>query len=302
MKTVESGRAKSALVIGALGVVYGDIGTSPLYALRECFHGSHALPVTSGNVLGVLSLIFWSLVIIVSIKYLGFVVRANNKGEGGILALLALVQHDRNRSARRAGILMALGLFGAGLLYGDGAITPALTVLSAVEGLKVATPVFEHFVVPIALAVLIGLFSIQKHGTGRVGSAFGPIMLVWFVTLALLGIKGLVLAPEVAQSINPLLGLEFLATSGWTGFVVLGAVFLVVTGAEALYADMGHFGIRPIRQAWFGLVLPSLFLNYLGQGALLLHNPTAAENPFYNLAPAWARYPLVGISTLAAIV
>src|ERR1035437_5931727 len=293
-----TGRCLTKLTLGALGVVYGDIGTSPLYALRECFSGSHPLSPTRLNVLGVLSLIFWSLLLIVSLKYLTIVLRATNKGEGGILALMALAFPKRSLGAsRRRALLIGLGVFGAALLYGDGMITRAISVLSAVEGLNVATPAFEHFVIAITVFTLIGLFTAQSRGTGRVGAVFGPVMVLWFISLAVLGVRGILKAPEVLRSLNPWLGLEFLMHSGWTGFVVLGAVFLAVTGAEALYADVGHFGVRPIRIAWFGLVLPGLFLNYLGQGALVLHDPTSIENPFYLLAPHWALYPLVGLES-----
>ncbi len=302
MQISTSQRAGLALGLGALGVVFGDIGTSPLYALRECFLATHALAVTYDNVLGVLSLIFWSLLLLVSVKYTTFVLRADNRGEGGILALLALALPDRDRPGRRTVLLLGLGIFGAGLLYGDGMLTPSLTVLSAVEGLNVATRLFEPYVLPCSALILVGLFAIQKHGSGRVGAAFGPLMVVWFAVLAILGVRGILSAPGVLWAVNPLFGLRFLLHHGTTGFLVLGAVFLALTGVEALYADMGHFGARPIRQAWFALVLPSLFLNYLGQGALLLRDPAAVENPFYRLAPAWALYPLVGLATVAAVI
>lgn len=298
-----TGRYLAILTLGALGVVYGDLGTSPLYAMRECFAGSHPLPPTRANVLGILSLIFWSLLLIVSLKYLAIVLRATNKGEGGILALMALAFPKSSPGAsRRRALLIGLGVFGAALLYGDGMITPAISVLSAVEGLKVATPAFEHYIIPITVLTLIGLFAAQSRGTGKVGAVFGPVMVVWFIALGLLGIRGILKAPEVLWSLNPLHGLEFLVRSGWTGFIVLGAVFLALTGAEALYADVGHFGARPIRIAWFGLVLPGLFLNYLGQGALVLHDPASIANPFYRLAPHWALYLLVGLSTAATVI
>ena len=298
-----TGRYLAKLTLGALGVVYGDIGTSPLYALRECFAGSHPLPPTRPNVLGILSLIFWSLLLIVSLKYLAIVLRATNRGEGGILALMALAFPRQSPGAsRRRALLIGLGVFGAALLYGDGMITPAISVLSAVEGLNVATPAFEHYVIPITVVTLIGLFTAQSRGTARVGAVFGPIMVLWVVSLGLLGFRGILMSPSVLWSLDPLLGLEFLFRSGWTGFVVLGSVFLAVTGAEALYADVGHFGARPIRIAWFGLVLPGLFLNYLGQGALILHNPTSIENPFYLLAPHWGLYLLVGLATAATVI
>ena len=302
-KKPATGRYLAILTLGSLGVVYGDLGTSPLYALRECFAGSHPLPPTHDNVLGILSLIFWSLLLIVSLKYLAIVLRATNRGEGGILALMALAFPKRSPDAsRRRALLIGLGVFGAALLYGDGMITPAISVLSAVEGLNVATPAFKHYVIPITVVTLVGLFAAQSRGTARVGAVFGPVMVVWFVSLALLGIRGILKSPEVLWSLNPMLGLTFLAHSGWTGFVVLGAVFLALTGAEALYADVGHFGARPIRIAWFGLVLPGLFLNYLGQGALILHDPASIENPFYLLAPHWALYLLVGLSTAATVI
>ena len=291
------------LTLGALGVVYGDIGTSPLYALRECFSGGHGIAPAPENILGILSLIFWSILLIVSFKYLVVVMRATNKGEGGILALLALAfpQHLTDGGKRRAA-LIALGVFGAALLYGDGMITPSISVLSAFEGLTIASPTFEYFIIPLTLITLVALFAAQSHGTGKVGTVFGPIMIVWFAVLALLGIGGIWKAPEVLFSLNPWLGVHFLLQNGWTGFVVLGSVFLAVTGAEALYADVGHFGTKPIRLAWFWIVLPGLFLNYLGQGALLLHNPQSIENPFYLLAPRWALYPLVALSTFATVI
>ena len=296
--------ALPALTLAALGVVYGDIGTSPLYAMKECFlpGSSHSVPPTPENVLGVLSLIFWSLALIVSVKYLAFVMRASNKGEGGILALMSLAFPDREKPLRLRAILIGCGVFGAALLYGDGIITPAISVLSAVEGLSVATKVFDPFILPITVVILIGLFSIQRIGTGRVGAMFGPVMVVWFIVLTVLGVKGIIEKPSVIAAINPWHGLHFLMTAGHQGFVVIGSVFLVVTGGEALYADMGHFGIKPIRLAWFGLVLPALFINYLGQGALLLTNPAAAENPFYLLAPKWALLPLVVLSTAATVI
>jgi KUP system potassium uptake protein len=298
-----TGRRLAVLTLGALGVVYGDIGTSPLYALRECFAGTHPLAPTRDNVLGVLSLIFWSLLLIVSLKYLAIVLRATNKGEGGILALMALTFPKRAAAkGRRRAVLIGLGVFGAALLYGDGMITPSISVLSAIEGLNVATPAFESFVIPLTILTLVCLFAAQSRGTGSVGSVFGPVMIVWFVSLGILGIGGIRKAPEVLLSLNPVLGVGFLIRSGWEGFVVLGAVFLAVTGAEALYADVGHFGARPIRLAWFSIVLPGLFLNYLGQGALVLLDGRAVQNPFYLLAPHWALYLLVGLSTAATVI
>jgi KUP system potassium uptake protein len=304
-KPEESKRGFSfALALGALGVVYGDIGTSPLYALRECFYGEHGVAVTHDNILGVLSLIFWSLILIISVKYLTFVMRADNKGEGGILALMALAFPDvrgmSEKFPRR--LLVALGVFGASLLYGDGMITPSITVLSAVEGLEVATPIFKHYIVPVTIVILIILFKVQKAGTEKVGRVFGPVMVVWFVCIAIAGIRGVTLAPAVMKAFNPAYGIAFFRANGTTGFVVLGAVFLVLTGGEALYADMGHFGRKPIRWAWFAIVLPALLLNYLGQGALLLSEPALASNPFYNLFPSWAIYPMVALATAAGVI
>jgi len=298
-----TGRYLAFLTLGALGVVYGDIGTSPLYAFQQCFAGSATLAVTRDNVLGILSLMFWSLILIVSVKYLSLVMRAGNKGEGGILALLSLAFPDRSSRLSRGSLLMiSLGVFGAALLYGDGMITPAISVLSAMEGINVATPALEHLIIPLTVVTLVALFAVQRKGTGRVGAVFGPVMLVWFGVLALLGVGGILKTPEVLHGLNPWYGVRFLLHGGWTGFVVLGAVFLAVTGAEALYADMGHFGIRPIRIAWFTVVLPGLFLNYLGQGGLVLRDPKSIENPFYLLAPHWALYPLVGLSTAATVI
>lgn len=289
------------LSLAALGIVYGDIGTSPLYALRECFSGSHSVDATEANVLGVLSLIFWSLIIIVSIKYLTFVMRADNRGEGGILALMALARPpDPDR--RRQALLVALGLFGAALLYGDGVITPAISVLSAVEGLRIATPLFEPYVIPITIVILVLLFLLQSRGTSGIGAVFGPITFIWFVVLAVLGAVWVAREPNVLAAIDPVYAVAFFVQNRWHGFLVLGAVFLVVTGSEALYADMGHFGKRPIRLTWFVIVLPALLLNYFGQGALLLHEPAARVNPFYHLSPAWALYPMVLLATVATVI
>jgi KUP system potassium uptake protein len=297
-----TGKYLATLTVGALGIVYGDIGTSPLYALRECFHGVHGIAPTRDNVLGVLSLIFWSLTLIISIKYLVFVMRADNAGEGGILALMALVSKQPGERKRSRAALIALGLFGAALLYGDGMITPAVSVLGAVEGLNVTTHLFEPYVVPIAILILVSLFLIQSRGTERIGVLFGPVMVVWFVTIAVLGISWIRQDWHVFSALNPVHGLQFFAANGFHAFVVLGSVFLVVTGGEALYADMGHFGRRPIRLAWFGLVFPALILNYLGQGALLINHPEAASSPFYLMAPRWLLYPLVALATMAAII
>ncbi len=298
------GRYLAVLSLGALGVVYGDLGTSPLYALRECFHGEHRVPGTVPNILGVLSLVFWALTIIISVKYLVLVMRADNRGEGGILALMALLGPGRGegRSAGRHLLLVSLGLFGAALLYGDGVVTPAISVLSAVEGLDVATPLFTPYVVPITIVILVALFFFQKRGTGSVGAIFGPIMVLWFVTLGGLGAAEIALRPQILTALNPYHAVRFFLVNRVHGFLVLGAVVLAVTGAEALYADMGHFGKRPIRLAWFALVLPSLMLNYFGQGALLLRDPAAAANPFFHLAPPWALYPMVALATVATII
>ena len=289
------------LSLGALGIVYGDIGTSPIYALREAFHGHDAVSANSANLLAILSLILWSLLIVISCKYLLYVMRASNKGEGGIIALVALVNPWRAAPGSSRHILMITGLFGACLLYGDGTITPAISVLSAIEGLETITPAFKPYVVPITVGILIALFLLQKRGTGGIGKLFGPVMLVWFGVLAALGVSGIVQAPEVLVAVNPLLGLSFLANHGLAGFLVLGTIFLVVTGGEALYADMGHFGVKPIRYAWFGLVLPALTLNYFGQGAMLLSNPDM-QQPFYELAPEWAMISLVALATVATII
>ncbi len=290
------------LSLAALGIVYGDIGTSPLYALRECFHGPHAIAPTPANILGVLSLIFWSLIIVISIKYLVFVVRADNHGEGGILSLAALATPIKPSGKTEKMILLALGIFGAALLYGDGVLTPAISVLSAVEGLTVATPLLTPYIVPITIAIIVGLFLLQKRGTAGIGKIFGPVTLVWFAVLAILGIIQIFHFPQVLSAINPFQGFSFFVRNGWQGFIILGSVFLVVTGGEALYADMGHFGKKPIRLAWFAIVLPSLLLNYFGQGALLLEKPEEAVNPFYHLAPEWALYPMIILATLAAII
>ncbi len=273
-----------------------------MYALRECFHGPHAVPPTPGNVMGVLSLVFWSLLVVISIKYLVFVMRADNRGEGGILALMSLIRPHRKGSRGFRFALVMLGLFGAALLYGDGIITPAISVLSAVEGLNIATPIFEHWVEPITILILIGLFLIQKRGTQTVGAIFGPVMIVWFLSIAALGLNQILREPGVLASVNPLHAVRFFRENAVHGFLALGTVFLVVTGGEALYADMGHFGAKPIRLAWFGFVLPALLLNYFGQGALLLSRPAAAENPFYRLGPGWTLYPMVVLSTIATVI
>jgi KUP system potassium uptake protein len=295
------GRYLVSLCLGALGVVYGDIGTSPLYALRECFHPGHGLSATAPNVLGLLSLIFWSLTIVITAKYLVYVLRADNRGEGGVLALMALALGSSKGRVPAWGVI-GLGLFGAALLYGDGMITPAISILGALEGLVIATSAFEHWVVPITIVILFVLFLPQRLGTARVGAVFGPIMLVWFAVIALLGIVPIVRHPEVVFALSPHHALGFMLEHGAIGFVVLGSVFLVVTGGEALYADMGHFGAKPIRYTWLVVAGPALLLNYFGQGALLIADPKALENPFFLLAPRWALYPLVVLSVLAAVI
>ncbi|HSU12960.1 potassium transporter Kup [Longimicrobium sp.] len=295
------GRYLFVLALAALGVVYGDIGTSPLYAMREAFRPAGGIAATPANVLGILSLIFWALIVVISVKYLVFVMRADNRGEGGMIALTALVV-PRRASTGKAGILVLLGLFGASLLYGDSMITPAISVLSAVEGLEVATPFFSPFVVPITIAILVGLFAIQSRGTAGIGRVFGPVTLLWFLVLAALGLSEIVRHPQVLAALNPLHAARFFGRNGSAGFLILGSVFLAVTGGEALYADMGHFGKRPIRLTWFAVVLPALVLNYFGQGALIIRDPSAAEHPFFLLAPAWATYPLVTLSTVATVI
>ncbi|HEX5818527.1 MAG TPA: potassium transporter Kup [Gemmatimonadales bacterium] len=298
--TALSRRDLALLSFAALGVVYGDIGTSPLYAFEECFSGPHGVPVTHDNVLGVLSLIFWSLNFVVSFKYISIVLRADNRGEGGILALLALTR--RSGTSKGIGLVMGVGLFGAALLYGDGIITPAISVLGAVEGLETLTPAFKEWVVPLAVVIITGLFFVQRRGTAGVGAIFGPVTTLWFICIAILGVMGIMREPAVLAAVNPMHAARFLATGGWDAFEVLAAVVLVVTGGEALYADMGHFGPRPIRIAWYAVVLPALVLNYFGQGALLLQDPTAASDPFYSLVPRWALIPMIAIATAAAIV
>lgn len=291
----------AGLSLAAIGIVYGDIGTSPLYAFRESFHEEYGISTSSGNILGVLSLIFWALILVISIKYLIFVLRADNNGEGGIIALTALISPDNGGSKLRRWMVFA-GLFGAALLYGDSMITPAISVLSAVEGLKVATPLFEPYVIPITIGILLGLFLFQSWGTAGLGKIFGPVTSLWFITLGILGISQIIQSPEVFRAVNPLYAIDFFLQNGISGFWVLGSIFLVVTGGEALYADVGHFGILPIRLSWFGLVLPSLLLNYFGQGALLLNQPQAVDNPFFLMGPEWALYPMVIIATMATII
>ena len=290
------------LTLAALGVVYGDIGTSPLYTIRETFHADYGLTPNVANVQGILSLVFWSLMLVVVIKYLVFILRADNRGEGGVLAALALVLQRQQVKQWRRMLLIALGVFGTALLYGDGIITPAISVLGAMEGLTVVTPALEPFVVAATIVILLTLFMIQRFGTARVGATFGPITAVWFLTIGTLGLIEIVREPRVLASVNPYHAVRFFMEHGFVGFAVLGAVFLAVTGSEALYADIGHFGKKPIRLAFFAFALPALLLNYFGQGALLLRDPSAIENPFYLLAPRWFLYPLLVIATLAAIV
>lgn len=293
----------SGLMLAALGVVYGDIGTSPLYALKEAFSQTHhSLPPTQDNVLGVLSLIVWSLLVIVTFKYVMIVLRADNRGEGGVIALMARVVEKLEDGSSRKRTAVLLGLIGASLFYGDGVITPAISVLSAVEGLEVTTPAFQPYVVPITLGILAGLFLVQKHGTARVGGVFGPIVVVWFATLALIGIYNIAAHPQVLEAISPHHAMRFVAHDPFVGFLAMGAVFLTVTGGEALYADMGHFGAKPIRYAWLGLVLPSLLLNYFGQGALIITTPDAIRNPFYLSVPDWGLLPMVVLATAATVI
>ena len=295
----------SALALGALGVVYGDIGTSPLYALRECVNtgvGGHGVPPTPENVLGLLSLVVWALVLVVSLKYLLFVLRADNQGEGGILTLFSLVESSGNGKRKPPRALLLLGLLGAGLLVGEGMITPAVSVFGAVEGIEGRVPELEPLIVPLTVGIIVALFAVQRRGTGRIGRAFGPVMVVWFLALAVSGVGGILHEPSVLAALNPLWGARFLIDSGWVGFWILGSVVLVITGTEALYADLGHFGREPIRAAWFAVVLPALILNYFGQGAILLRDPGAADNPFYALAPGWTLYPMLALATAAAVI
>ncbi len=289
-------------MVAAIGVVFGDIGTSPLYALKECFDPQHGIPFTQQAVFGIISLLFWALVIVVSLKYVLFVMRADNRGEGGVLALMALSLRSVRAGSRWASVLMMLGMFGACMFYGDAVITPAISVLSAVEGLEIAAPSLGRFVLPTTIVILIVLFWMQKSGTAKVGRLFGPVMVIWFVILGVLGVYNIAAAPEIVQAINPYYGIRFIHTHALQAYIVLGSVFLVLTGAEALYADMGHFGIRPIRFAWSLLVFPALTLNYFGQGALLLTTPKAIENPFFLMAPDWALVPLVMVATAATVI
>ena len=300
--TTRTPSQQAALALAALGVVFGDIGTSPLYTMKEVFAGVHPIPLTPANVLGILSLILWVLIVIVSIKYVVFIMRADNRGEGGIMAMIALALHSARGNPRREKAILMAGLLGAGMFYGDGMITPAISVLSALEGMEVATPLLTPYVLPVTLVVLFVLFFFQRHGTGSVGKLFGPVMILWFASLGVLGLLNIAVNPHVLGAVNPLHGLRFLFENRGLALVAMGAVVLSVTGAEALYADMGHFGATPIRQAWFFFVLPSLMLNYFGQGALILAKPDAVANPFYHLAPEWMLYPLVALATMATVI
>ncbi|OYU25642.1 MAG: potassium transporter Kup [Burkholderiales bacterium PBB2] len=299
--TARTPSALAGLTLGALGVVYGDIGTSPLYALKEVFHGGH-VATTPDNILGVLSLLFWTMTIIVSLKYVMLILRADNNGEGGLIAMLALATNAVNSSPRLRRVLMLVGLFGTAIFYGDAVITPAMTVLGAVEGIDVYAPKLHDAILPMTLVVLAGLFAVQRFGTGGIGKAFGPVMLLWFAALALLGLPHVIANPHVLVAVNPAYAVAFCLEYKWVAFVALGAVVLVVTGGEALYADLGHFGKQPIRIAWYGIVMPSLVINYFGQGAMLLDEPASVSNPFFNLAPAWAEIPLFILATCAAVV
>ncbi|MGV8893018.1 MAG: potassium transporter Kup [Burkholderiaceae bacterium] len=292
----------TVLTLAAVGIVYGDIGTSPLYAMKEVFSEQHGLALSQDNLLGVVSLIVWSLIAVVSLKYVTLMLRADNHGEGGIMALLTLTLSSVGKTSRTYFPLLVIGMFGAALFFGDGVITPAISVLSAMEGLEVATPAFKPYVVPLTLALLTGLYMLQKHGTAGIGKWFGPIMLVWFITLAGMGIVNIIAAPEILAALNPLYAIEFMMVNSWIAFVALGAVVLVLTGAEALYADMGHFGRKPVRMAWFFVTFPALALNYLGQGGLLLRNPQAVLHPFFQQLGEWSIYPLIVLSTVATII
>ncbi|HEX5804498.1 MAG TPA: KUP/HAK/KT family potassium transporter, partial [Azospira sp.] len=294
--------AVPVLALAALGIVFGDIGTSPLYAMKEVFAGNHPIPLTDDNVLGSLSAFFWALIVVVSLKYVAIILRADNRGEGGIMALIALALHDAQDNPRRLRIITVIGILGAAMFYGDGMVTPAISVLSAVEGLEIVTPALHPFVIPVTLLVLFALFAMQKHGTARIGALFAPVMVVWFATLAGLGIHNIIDNPHVLLALNPGYAIEFMAANHALALVAMGNVVLAVTGAEALYADMGHFGRKPIQLAWYGFVLPALVLNYFGQGALILSDPAAAKNPFYLSAPDWALLPLVCLATVATII
>ena len=292
----------AALTLAAVGIVYGDIGTSPLYTLKTIFDPTHGLPLNTPNLLGIVSLIFWGLTLIVSLKYVTLVLRADNRGEGGVMALMALAMNSVTRHSRWHYVLMVIGVFGATMFYGDSVITPAISVLGAIEGLEVATPGLEKYIVPLTIVVLVALYSVQKHGTAGIGRWFGPIMIVWFAALAVMGIINIVQAPVILHALNPWHALEFMARNKFIAFVALGAVVLAFTGAEALYADMGHFGKKPIRVAWFLVVFPALALNYLGQGGLLITHPEAIDNPFFHQLDSWSVLPLVLLSTMATVI
>ncbi len=299
-RDVVADAGKAVLALGALGVVYGDIGTSPLYTEQVIFTSHHGRrPATPVGVYGVVSLIFWALIIVVSVKYAGFIMRAHNRGDGGIMALASLLQRHR---IARGGVLVTLGIFGAALFFGDGMITPAISVLGSLQGLKVAAPGLSHLVVPLSVAILVALFFIQRFGSGTIGWLFGPVILVWFAVIGLLGLSQVVKDPAVFQGLSPIWGVRFLVDNGAAGYLTLGGVVLAVTGAETLYADRGHFGAAPIRLGWFGVALPALMLNYLGQAVLIQHDPSTAENPFYLMAPDWAQYPLLFLATAATII
>ncbi len=291
-----------ALAVAAVGVVFGDIGTSPLYTMKEAFGGPHAMPVTETNVLGILSLCVWSLMLVVSLKYVMFIMRADNRGEGGIMALMALALRAVGESPRWRRVVIVLAVLGAALFYGDGVITPAMSILGAVEGLKVAAPDLERFIVPITVLIVIALFAFQRSGTARVGAVFGPIMCIWFLVLGVLGVIQIIESPAILRGLNPVYGVNFFLAHPWLSFLALGTVVLAITGAEAVYADMGHFGTGPIQRAWFWWVFPGLALNYFGQGALLLDDPTTARNPFYLMAPDWALYPMIVLASVAAVI
>jgi KUP system potassium uptake protein len=299
--STDTKRRLAALAAGAIGVVFGDIGTSPLYTMHEVL-GTHGMKVTPETVMGVLSLVFWSLIIVVSLKYVLFVMRADNKGEGGIMALMALAQRSMGSSAQARWILAVFGIFGAALFYGDGVITPAMSVLGAVEGLEIAAPGLTDYVVPICLVIIVFLFALQRYGSAKVGAMFAPIMGIWFVVVAWLGIRQLLINPQVLYAVNPMYAVRFIVTHELQAFIALGGVVLALTGAEALYADMGHFGKRPIRLAWTFFVLPALLLNYFGQGALLISDPKAIDNPFYLMVPENLLYPMIGLATAAAVI
>ncbi|SFV11691.1 potassium transporter Kup [Pseudoduganella namucuonensis] len=302
MTSASSNTRLATLSLAAIGIVYGDIGTSPLYTMKEVFSREHGIALTHANLLGVVSLIVWGLTIIVSLKYVALILRADNRGEGGVMALMALAMSSVTRESRWFHPLMLVGLAGTALFFGDGVITPAISVLSAIEGLEVATPAFQPYVIPLTVAVLVALYTVQHHGTAGIGKWFGPVVLVWFIALGAMGVVNIAANPSILAALDPRHALRFLVDNGWLGFAALGAIFLAFTGAEALYADLGHFGKRPIRLAWFVAVFPALSLNYLGQGALLMSNPEAVSNPFYHQLGSWSVYPLVAMATVATVI